>query len=1067
MPDIRLQDYVVKIKELIRNVRLDEAIAHCQHILRHYPKHIETYSLLGEACLEKQMYREAIEFFQRTLGADPENLIARVGLGVIYDEQGAFPEAIWQLERAFELVPGNAEVRRELLRLYGQYDEIDKTRLKLTRGALGRLYSRNGLYERAISEFRAVLRQDPDLPDIRVALVDALWREGRQVEAVEMCLELLDDLPNCLKANLILGDIWLRGGDEESAQQRLRVARALDPEGRVAQELMGKDSPLSPEEVLIPELDAIPDDFEFGPTDVLAAEAVEIVAVEELAEEAEPWGADEELPEWLRDVGVTAEEPALDLTEEAVPELATDELLPTEEMPEWLQEVMGEEGLAPAGEFMSAEEESVDEDLTAEEEAAQDIEYLESPELADAAATATGAGLASAAALAGGLAAASLWGDEEEEESVEAETTGEDMPEWLQDLVGEAAPSPDDVTDLEVGAFAGLAVAEIEEEPEFEEEALPADETLDWQQDLDAAQIEEIVAPAYAEAEEEPGFEAEALPADEIPDWLRDLDAAEVEEIGGLPVAEEAEEETVAVEAEALEGDEMPDWLRDLGVAEAEEEGEAQPVAELETVEISGLSLDEGEEEVVTEAVPLIDEIPDWLRDLDAVEVEEISSPPVADSGERVVRASQVPASLQALVAAGLLDEADIESAMAEMSEDELAAQMAEDVPDWLKDLVEEEEPTAIESAAEAAEPAGVQPVKEVLVEEFAVETVELEPEEVLVVEEAVVEAFEPELEAAVLIEEGIAEAVEPEAEEALVVEEAVAEVVEAEPEAEVFIEEVIAEAVEPEAEEALAVEEVMAEAAEPEPEAEEALAVEEAVAEAAEPEPEAAVLIEEVMAEAVEPEAEEALVVEEVMAEAAELEPEEALVVEEAVAEVFEPEPEAEEALVVEEVMAEAVEPEPEEAVVVEEAMAEAAEPEPEVLIEEVMAEAVEPEPEVDIAVEEAIVEAEEKAEAPSRADELLKQLKTRPRDYSARLELARLHYTEQEWDRALANYEKLISARRFLPDVVDDLEALADQGVEPARVYHMLGDAYMQQDQLDEALEMYRLARQKLTKR
>ena len=80
MPDIRLQDYVANIKELIRSVRLDEAIAHSQHILRHYPKHIETYSLLGEACLEKEMYREAIEFFQRTLGADPENLIARVGL---------------------------------------------------------------------------------------------------------------------------------------------------------------------------------------------------------------------------------------------------------------------------------------------------------------------------------------------------------------------------------------------------------------------------------------------------------------------------------------------------------------------------------------------------------------------------------------------------------------------------------------------------------------------------------------------------------------------------------------------------------------------------------------------------------------------------------------------------------------------------------------------------------------------------------------------------------------------------------------------------------------------------
>ena len=200
-------------------------------------------------------------------------------------------------------------------------------------------------------------------------------------------------------------------------------------------------------------------------------------------------------------------------------------------------------------------------------------------------------------------------------------------------------------------------------------------------------------------------------------------------------------------------------------------------------------------------------------------------------------------------------------------------------------------------------------------------------------------------------------------------------------------------------------------------------------------------------------------------MAEAVEPEPEAEVLIEEAVAEAVEPEPEAE--IAVEEAAAEAVEPEPEAEVLVEEAVAEAVEPEPEAEIAVEEAEAVETEPEAEIAVEEAVVEAGEKVDAASRADELSKQLKTRPRDYNARLELARLHYTEQEWDRALANYEKLISARRFLPDVVDDLEALADQGVEPARVYHMLGDAYMQQDQLDEALEMYRLARQKLTKR
>jgi tetratricopeptide (TPR) repeat protein len=132
--------------------------------------------------------------------------------------------------------------------------------------------------------------------------------------------------------------------------------------------------------------------------------------------------------------------------------------------------------------------------------------------------------------------------------------------------------------------------------------------------------------------------------------------------------------------------------------------------------------------------------------------------------------------------------------------------------------------------------------------------------------------------------------------------------------------------------------------------------------------------------------------------------------------------------------------------------------------IVEEVVPEAGEPEP----VVEEATLDVEEPELAlSSRGDELLSQLKTRPRDYGARLELARLRYSEKDWDAALGNYEKLISARRFLPEVIDDLESLLEKQIEQARVYHMLGDAYMQQDRLDEALDMYRLARKTLAKR
>ncbi len=255
MPQIRLRDYCARIAELIQASQHDLAVAHCQHILSHYPKHIETICLLGQACLGKGMTQLALGFFQRTLSSDPENVAARMGLAAIHAEEDRLPEAVWQMEQAYELVPGDSRVRRELQELYAErYGESPD--LKLTRGGLGRLYARNGLNRKAIAEFRALLQQDPDLPHIQVALAEALWGERRRVEAVEVCLDLLDALPNCLKANLILGEIWLRSGHEEAGKQKLELARALDPENTVAQLLMGSNSPLTLQEIVMPLLEA-------------------------------------------------------------------------------------------------------------------------------------------------------------------------------------------------------------------------------------------------------------------------------------------------------------------------------------------------------------------------------------------------------------------------------------------------------------------------------------------------------------------------------------------------------------------------------------------------------------------------------------------------------------------------------------------------------------------------------------------------------------------------------------------------------------------------------------------
>jgi tetratricopeptide (TPR) repeat protein len=291
MPDIRLQTYTRWIAKLIQDNRQGTAIAHCQHILRHYPNFVQGYRLLGEACQAKGLEQEAADCLQRVLGADPECLVTWVGLAKAYEKLGMGSEATWSMERAFELAPANAEVRLELHRLSAYRDESQGTteerrRPRLTRAALGRLYARGGLYELAISELKAVLRREPNLPHIRVSLAEALWHEGRHLEAVETCQEILEALPNCLKANLILGEIWLRDGREEAGQAKLKITGALDPEHTVAQQMMGRASPLPPQEVFVP---------------LLEEEAIAPLTLETRAEKQD---REEGLPDWVRELGV-------------------------------------------------------------------------------------------------------------------------------------------------------------------------------------------------------------------------------------------------------------------------------------------------------------------------------------------------------------------------------------------------------------------------------------------------------------------------------------------------------------------------------------------------------------------------------------------------------------------------------------------------------------------------------------------------------------------------------------------------------------------------------------------
>ena len=125
MARIALRAYNREIERLIEGGQIEEAIAHCRHIFKYFPKHINTYRLLGKAYLETQRYGDAADILQRVLSSIPDDFISHLGMSIIREDEGNLDEAIWHMERAFEVQPANRAIQDELRRLYGRRDGLE------------------------------------------------------------------------------------------------------------------------------------------------------------------------------------------------------------------------------------------------------------------------------------------------------------------------------------------------------------------------------------------------------------------------------------------------------------------------------------------------------------------------------------------------------------------------------------------------------------------------------------------------------------------------------------------------------------------------------------------------------------------------------------------------------------------------------------------------------------------------------------------------------------------------------------------------------------------------------
>jgi tetratricopeptide (TPR) repeat protein len=224
---IALANYLNRIGGLIEEQRLPEAAAHCHFILQQHPQHLETYRLFGRVLLEQQLHDDAIDIFRRVLGVDPEDLMAHAGLSVAFKEKLDLPQAIWHMERAFELKPYDKAIRQELTEMYASRDGFMRQKLGLTEAALARLHFRGALFELAASELRELVARFPERVDLMILLAKALFWNGNRVESVRVCHELLNSLPFCLEANAILANVLQSSGRDALARPYLERLNSL------------------------------------------------------------------------------------------------------------------------------------------------------------------------------------------------------------------------------------------------------------------------------------------------------------------------------------------------------------------------------------------------------------------------------------------------------------------------------------------------------------------------------------------------------------------------------------------------------------------------------------------------------------------------------------------------------------------------------------------------------------------------------------------------------------------------------------------------------------------------
>ncbi len=173
---------------------------------------------IGRSFMVKGSTEQAIAYFQKAIGANPNLLISRINLGICMIDHGKVAEAVDILKVALQTGQSSGGMTPNTrVRLVKEHVRVAETYVEL------------GLSMEAVQEFEKAIRIGGDYPDIRRKIAREYIRMNLLADAERELKKALHRNPFYEEARADLGYLYLLKGHVEQANQEWSQ---IDPEGR-------------------------------------------------------------------------------------------------------------------------------------------------------------------------------------------------------------------------------------------------------------------------------------------------------------------------------------------------------------------------------------------------------------------------------------------------------------------------------------------------------------------------------------------------------------------------------------------------------------------------------------------------------------------------------------------------------------------------------------------------------------------------------------------------------------------------------------------------------------------